>query len=285
MKKKIYLAFLWHQHQPMYKNPTTGTYELPWVRLHATKDYYDMVAILDDFPKIKSNFNLVPSLLIQLEEYASGKAKDKFLELTLKNAADLTQDDKVFVLFNFFMANWENMICKNNRYLQLLEQRGRHTSQSEIRNSLAFFKEQDFRDLQVWFNLAWFDPYWIKTDEFIKSLYAKGRDFTEEEKHKLIQKQLEICGKIVQKHKEAQDRGQIEVSVSPFYHPILPLLCDTDCAKQSAPHMQLPKERFSHPEDADWHIKAAVKHYETLFGQKPKGMWPSEGSVSDMAGN
>ncbi|MDR1942243.1 MAG: hypothetical protein LBQ47_07940, partial [Endomicrobium sp.] len=214
--KKIYLAFLWHQHQPMYKNPSTGAYELPWVRLHATKDYYDMVAILDGFPKIKANINLVPSLLVQLEEYACGKANDKFLELTKKSAEALTQDEKVFILMNFFMANWDTMVFPYNRYLQLLEKRGRQTTGEEIRRTLNYFKSEDFRDLQVWFNLAWMDPYWRKTDEFIKYLYDKGRDYTEEEKDKLISKQLEICGMVVKKHKEAQDRGQIEVSVTPF---------------------------------------------------------------------
>jgi alpha-amylase/alpha-mannosidase (GH57 family)/DNA-dependent RNA polymerase auxiliary subunit epsilon len=274
---------LWHQHQPMYKNPVTNSYELPWVRLHAIKDYYDMVAILDDFPKIKLNINLVPSLIVQLEDYASGKAKDKFVDMTLKDASQLSQDDKIFILMNFFMANWENMIAPNNRYLQLLEKRGRHTSETEVKSCLAFFKDEDFRDLQVWFNLAWFDPYWIRTDDFIKGLYNKGRDFTEEDKHLLIQKQFEICGKIVQKHKEAQDRGQIEVTVSPFYHPILPLLCDTNSALEATPHMQLPKERFSYPQDADKQISDAAAYYEKCFGQKPKGMWPSEGSVSAQA--
>ena len=282
--KKIYLAFLWHQHQPMYKNPSTGNYELPWVRLHATKDYYDMVAVLDNYPKIKANFNLVPSLLIQLEEYASGQAKDKFLDLTLKDASQLAEDEKVFILMNFFMANWDNMIFPYNRYLQLLEKRGRHTTEAEIRKTLNYFKVEDFRDLQVWFNLTWMDPYWRKTDELVGYLYDKERDFTEEDKQKLVAKQLEICGKIVEKHKEAQDRGQIEVSIAPYYHPILPLLCDTNAAHQATPGMVLPKSRFSHPQDANWHITNAIDYYEKLFGRKPSGMWPSEGSVSnDMA--
>ncbi|MDR2708419.1 MAG: glycoside hydrolase [Elusimicrobiota bacterium] len=279
---KTNLAFLWHQHQPVYKNPQTDVYELPWVRLHATKDYFDMVAILDDFPKIKLNFNFVPSLLVQLEEYASGKAKDKYLLLTLKNPADLNDDEKIFILLNFFAANWDNIISKNNRYLQLLEHRGHHTSAAEVAACLALFKEQDFRDLQVWFNLAWFDPYWKKTDSFIAGLFAKGRDFTEAEKHELIKKQLEICGKIAAKHKEVQDRGQIEVSISPFYHPILPLLCDTDCAKEAMPHITLLKKRYAHPEDAVWQIQEALNYYEKIFGFKPKGMWPSEGSVSNL---
>ena len=279
--KKVYLAFLWHQHQPMYKNPLDNIYKLPWVRLHATKDYYDMVAILDNYPKVKVNINLVPSLLMQLDEYSKGIAKDKFLDLTLKPAIELSEDDKVFILMNFFMANWDNMIFPYNRYHQLLEKRGKQTSEADIRRILNYFKIEDFRDLQVWFNLSWFDPYWRRQDEFINSLYIKGRDFTEEEKCKLIEKQLQICGMIVAKHKELQDRGQIEVSVTPFYHPIMPLLCDTNNALEATPNIVLPKKRFSHKEDAVWHVQAAINYYEKLFGRKPTGMWPSEGSVCD----
>jgi len=281
--KKIYLAFLWHQHQPSYKNPSTGYYELPWVRLHAVKDYYDMVAALDNFPKVKANFNLVPSLITQLEEYASGQAKDIFIDLTLKEAELLNEDEKVFILLNFFMANWETMVFPYNRYLQLLEKRGKNTTEAEIRDTLSYFKPEDFRDLQVWFNLCWMDPYWRKNDLLVSYLYDKERDFTEEDKKMLVAKHLEICGKIIQKHKEAQDRGQIEVSVTPFYHPILPLLCDTNSALQSAPNMQLPAMRFTHREDAAKQIFDAVECYERNFGHKPKGMWPSEGSVSNDA--
>ncbi len=279
MAKKTYLAFLWHQHQPIYKDPLSNTYELPWVRLHATKDYYDMVAILDDYPKIKSNVNLVPSLLIQLDEYAKGIAKDKFLDLTLKPVLELNEEEKIFILMNFFMANWETMVYPYNRYHQLLDKRGKQTSREDIKRMLNYFKPEDIRDLQVWFNLSWFDPYWRKHDEFIDSLYIKGRDFTEEEKRILIEKQLKICGMIVEKHKELQDRGQIEVSVTPFYHPIMPLLCDTNNALDATPNIVLPKKRFSHPEDTIWHVQNAINYYEKLFGRKPKGMWPSEGSV------
>jgi alpha-amylase/alpha-mannosidase (GH57 family) len=272
--KKTYLAFLWHQHQPMYKNPVTGIYELPWVRFHATKDYYDMVTILDGFPKIKSNINLVPSLIMQLEEYASGSAKDRFMDLTLKDAKLLTTDEKIFISTNFFLANLDNMILPYPRYSQLYDKKVQKPDGS-------LFEEQDLRDLQMWFNLSWFDPYWRKNDEFIKYLYDKGKDFTEEEKRKLIDKQIEVCGKIVFKHKEVQDRGQLEVTVTPFYHPILPLLCDTDVAKEAIPEIVLPQKRFVHPEDASWHIENAVSYYEERFGVKPSGMWPSEGSVSN----
>ena len=279
--KKIHLAFLWHQHQPQYKNPSTNMYELPWVRLHATKDYYDMAQILEGFPKIKSNFNLVPSLIVQLEDYASGNARDRYLDLTLKDAGEITQDEKIFILQNFFKANWETMVFPHNRYHQLLEKRGRQTCLDEIKRTLSYFTVTDVRDLQVWFNLAWMDPYWIKNDPLVRSLFNKSRDFSENDKQLLIQKQREICGLVVGKHKELQDRGQIEVTTTPFYHPILPLLCDSNIASEAIPSLTLPKKTFRHPEDAKAQVQKAVEFYTKRFGRSPRGMWPSEGSVSE----
>lgn len=279
--KKLHIAFLWHQHQPMYKNPSTGVYELPWVRLHATKDYYDTVAILDEFPAIKSNFNLVPSLLAQLDEYAQGTARDRFMDLTLKPADTLTEEDKIFILSNFFMANWGTMVFPYPRYGQLLEKRGRHVSTSEIKRIQVYFKPAEMRDLQVWFNLAWMDPYWKTHDELVRTLFAKGSNFTEDDKQLLVKKQLEICGRIVGKYREMQDRGQIEVSTTPFYHPILPLLCDTNNALGATPQITLPAKRFQHREDAKIQVQKAVDYYTRCFGRPPRGMWPAEGSVAE----
>src|SRR5882724_1840292 len=126
------VLFLWHQHQPLYKDSVTHRYELPWVRLHATKDYLDMVTLLDEFPAIKANFNLVPSLLTQLDDYAGGKAQDVFLDLTRKPAADLTAEDRLFMLQNFFMAHWEHMIDPYPRYRELLDKRGRMISPESL---------------------------------------------------------------------------------------------------------------------------------------------------------
>ncbi|MCB4790472.1 MAG: glycoside hydrolase [Elusimicrobia bacterium] len=279
--KKIYLAFLWHNHQPIYKNPSTGIYELPWVRLHACKDYFDTAAILDEFPKIRANFNLVPSLMIQLDEYAKGIARDKYMDMTLKKAAELSLDEKVFILHNFFMANWETMIFPYPRYKNLLEKRGKHISIDDLKRIQSYFRIQDMLDLQVWFNLSWMDPYWRENDELVSSLYKKGENFTEEDKKALIDKQLSICGLIINKYKELQDKGQIEVSVTPFYHPILPLLLDTNNARISNSNTALPKNRFQHRKDAQVQIQKAVNYYKEKFGNPPKGMWPSEGSVSE----
>jgi len=280
---KLHLAFLWHQHQPMYKNPETGIYEMPWVRLHAAKDYYDLAAILDEFPKIKFNINLVPSLMLQLDDYASGNAKDKIMEVALKPVTELKAEEKIFILENFFMANASTKIMPFERYRELYTSfvGRRFLSREEVGRIALRLKPQEILDIEVWFHLAWTDPYWRRKDNFIDGLFKKGKNFTEEEKINLIKKHLEICGTVVGKHKELQERGQAEISTTPFYHPILPLLCDTSVAKVAMPWITLPQNRFRHPEDAKTQIQKAIEFYTKKFGALPRGFWPSEGSVSE----
>lgn len=281
MANKIYLALLWHQHQPFYEDLKTGQAIMPWVRLHATKDYYDMAAILDRYPLVQVTINLVPSLLVQLQNYAQNKSTDAWLEHTLIPAAQLTEKEKCWILENFFSCNWDTMIFPNPRYYGLFEKRGKFATLDEIKRKMSYFTTQDFLDLQVWFNLAWMDPIWQDNDPIVSEIYKKGKNFTEEEKLKLIQKQKEICQLTIDKHRELWHKGQIEISTTPFYHPILPLLCDTDSAQMAMPGSPKPKKRFHHSEDAKYHITQAIEFIEKLFGKKPVGMWPSEGSVSE----
>jgi len=269
---KLHIAFLWHMHQPYYKTLKENRFQMPWVRLHGIKDYYDMVAILDDFPKIKQTFNLVPSLVEQIEEYTERGCSDRHLELSRKSVEDLTPHEKTEILSSFFSAHFPTMIQPFTRYRSLREK--------SARKGVKSFSKQDILDLQVWSNLVWFDPI-FRNDGIVSQLFAKGEGFSEGEKQELLNKQIEIMRMIVPKYKEVQDRGQIEVSISPYYHPILPLLYDTNIAKESNPNINLPKNRFRHPEDAEQHIKAAIEFYRKRFGKLPKGMWPSEGSVSE----
>lgn len=277
----LYIAFLWHMHQPFYKDPFTNAYRLPWVRLHGTKDYLDMASILEDYPDIKQTFNLVPSLMEQIIDYTENNVKDTFLEVTMMRPSDLTESDKIFILENFFFANWDTMVRPFARYYELLLKRGLRFSKSDLHRTIKYFSENDFLDLQVLFNLAWTDPMLRSKDVFLSNLVLKGRDYTEEEKKLLVERQLSILRKIIPKYKELASNGRIEISTSPFYHPILPLLGDTDIARTSSPDIRLPKRRFSHPEDADKQIEMAISYFEKVFGYKPNGMWPSEGSVSE----
>ncbi len=268
-------------HQPFYKDPETGLYRLPWVRLHGTKDYLDMLEILLEFPDIKQTFNFTPSLLEQIMDYTENLAKDRYLELTLKNASELDTDDKLFILENFFLANWENMIRPFPRYQELLTKRGLHLIKSDLIRAAKYFNQNDFLDLQVLFNLCWIDPMFRQKDPFLKVLADKGKDYTEEDKHLLVSRQLSILKQIIPRYAEAVKTGQIELSVSPFYHPILPLLCDTNSARTALPDIKLPQKRFSHPEDAVKQIRMGIDFFEKTFGYRPVGMWPSEGSVSE----
>jgi alpha-amylase/alpha-mannosidase (GH57 family) len=275
------VAILWHMHQPFYQDLATGEHILPWVRLHGIKDYWGMVALLREFPQVRVTFNLVPSLLVQLEAFARGEAQDRHLALGLKPADALSEDERAFCVENFFHAHKPRMIDPFPRYAELLSRRGSNSKGLSPRALAAHFSTEDIRDLQVWHKLVWIDALYFERDERIRALVAKDRGYTEEDKALLRSVELEILGAVVPEYREAARRGQVELSTSPFYHPILPLLCDTDIYLRTHPQSRMPRERFRRPEDAFEQLTRAVALHERLFGRRPDGVWPSEGSVSD----
>ncbi|HYG97972.1 MAG TPA: glycoside hydrolase family 57 protein [Terriglobales bacterium] len=275
---QIRLVFLWHQHQPFYKDLVTGEYRLPWVRMHALKDYFGMVKLLEEFPRVHQNFNLVPSLIVQMQDYLSGTARDPFLQAAARPARDLTQADKHFVLDYLFQANVDNMIGRYPRYRELWE-KFLSLGASSAR-AVHYFQTQDYADLQVLSQIAWFDEFFLEQSDMAE-LVRKGRNFTEQDQRFVIARQREIIGAVLPAHANAARRGSIEISTSPFYHPILPLLCDSDIGAVSHPGMKLPQKRFQHAEDAREQIKRGLDLHERVFGIRPKGLWPSEGSVSE----
>jgi len=272
------VAILWHMHQPFYQDLVTGEHILPWVRLHGLKDYFGMVALLREFPKVKLTFTLVPSLLVQLEAFALNQARDRTLALSLKPASQLTDEEKRFILAHFFHAQRARMIEPYPRYAELLRRSEEAGGNGGAAKALS---ETDFRDLQVWHKLAWVDPFWWDGDARVKGLLAQGRGFSEEDKLVLREVELEILGSVVPEYAAAAARGQVEIAASPFYHPILPLVCDTDIYLRTHPHSRMPRQRFRHPEDALAQVERAAVYHEQLFGRRPVGLWPSEGSVSD----
>ena len=264
-------------HQPQYRDPETGQYLLPWTRLHATKDYWGMVKLLEEFPRFHATFNLVPSLCMQLEEYASGMFKEPWFELTFKKTEELTRDDKSEILARAFHLNHERLMSRWPRFVELYEwSRGAGGAQA-----LVTFTPRDWRDLQVLSQLAWMDEEWLNKDPEICRLANRGKDFTAKDSLVLRAKQIELMGLVLPAYKEAAGRGQVELSTTPFYHPILPLLCDSDVARVANPGTPLPRRAFRHPEDAREQLRRAKEYHEKLFGAKPVGLWPSEGSVSD----
>ena len=284
-KKRLNIAFWWHMHQPLYKDPYTGEFLMPWVLLHGTKDYLDMVAILDKYPEIKQTFNIVPSLIEQINEYAGGDFKDTFVNLTKKRVSDLSASDKEAILRSFFQANLERMIrpsegSGSERYFSLLLKRGFSDDADSISKAVRYFTDGELLDLQVLFNLVWIDPMIVAGDKTLTRLKEKGRGYTEDDKAELLKKQVEIMGAILPKLKDSSECGQIEVTTTPYYHPILPLLCDSESALVAMPGSPLPTQRFRHPEDAAEQIRRGISLHRDTFGIDPKGMWPSEGSVS-----
>jgi alpha-amylase/alpha-mannosidase (GH57 family) len=274
----IRVALLWHQHQPFYKDLVSGEYRLPWVRLHALKDYYGMVKLLDEFPQVHQTINLVPSLIWQIQDYVSGKASDPFLALASKPAADLTPEEQRFALAYLFQANTVHMIGRYPRYNELWH-RYESTGQNPER-SLDYFQVQDFADLQVLSQIAWFDEFFLQQPE-IAELIKKGRGYTRDDQQVMLKWQREILSCVLPAHAAAAKSGSVEISTSPFYHPILPLVCDSNQGGVSSSGLPLPQTRYRHPEDAREQIKRGLDLHQEVFGVRPIGVWPSEGSVSE----
>ena len=274
-EKKLSIAFVWHLHQPNYKDSETNMYLMPWVRLHAIKDYLDMLLILDDFPKIKQTFNIVPLLIDQLEDYAYNEAHDVHSALTIKEVKNLSEQDKIFILNSFFDANYNNMICIHPRYKELYQKR------HSVGGNTKDFSEQEYSDILMWFNLAWFDPSWRKINPELNAFYVKEEGYTLEDRIRVIELQRELIRDIIPAYKERFEQGKIEITTSPYYHNILPLIIDNDCKKLGNGIETLPRNHFAHPEDAMTQIQKSIEKFEKIFGQKPKGFWPSEQCVSD----
>jgi alpha-amylase/alpha-mannosidase (GH57 family) len=269
---------LWHQHQPFYKDLVTGEYRLPWVRMHALKDYYGMVKLLDEFPKIHQTFNIVPSLMNQIQDYVDGTAHDPFLQVAAKAAKDLTPGERQFALRYLFQANETHLIGRYPRYRELWEKYRNNGALTE--RAEKDFSPQDFTDLQVLSQIAWFDEFFLE-DKDVAALIQKGSGFALEDQQFVIKREQELIGKALPAHAEAAQKGLIEISTSAFYHPILPLVCDTNMGAVSTQGLPLPQERFRHPEDAREQLLRGLDLHEKVFGVRPKGVWPSEGSVSE----
>lgn len=268
-------------HQPFYFVGDSRVARMPWPRLHATKGYYDMLGVLLRHPGATATVNLTPSLVLQLEMYAAG-ASDVWLELSRKAPDSLTHEEKVELLSTFFMANWETMVEPIPRYRELLEKRGRTGGPEVWSRSARDFTAQDILDLQVLFNLAWFGYTALEEDPRLRQMREKP-GFSEEDRAYVLEAQRRICGRVLEGYRKAWEGGALELSTTPLFHPIIPLLIDTAAAREALPEVRLPKRRFRHPEDASAQIELACAEHERLFGRRPEGMWPSEGAVSQDA--
>jgi alpha-amylase/alpha-mannosidase (GH57 family) len=266
--KKLKIALLWHFHQPYYKQD--NEFFLPWVRLHGVKDYWDLPELFYEYPKIKQTVNIVPSLWVQIQQYVSGECRDRVQTLTLMDPQSMNEDTKNELLRLFFLSNPENMIKIYPRFKELLA----------MKESGIKFSNQDITDLQVWYNLCWIGNYSRKRPA-VQSLINKERNYDENDKLLVLEIHREILSQVENQLKTLQRLNRIEVSVSPYHHPILPLLVDSKAVNESMPNALLPGNLFVFPEDAKAQIDNSIDYYKSIFGNNPIGMWPSEGSISD----
>lgn len=277
MTHPLYVAFIWHQHQPLYRSPLTsgGRYHLPWVRLHGIKDYLDMVLLLERYPKLHQTVNLVPSLLLQIEDYVAGTAYDPYLELTLTPEDNLTPEQLGFIVDRFFDAHYPTMVEPYRRYRQLFEQR-----EQRGRNwCVQYWSRQDFSDLLAWHNLAWFDPLFHEDPE-ISAWLSQQQGFTLADRQRIYAKQQHILAGIIPQHHKMQQQGQLEITTTPYTHPILPLLISERAARVACPGLPLPRYSFHWEQDVTTQLRKAKTCYQHRFHRDPKGLWPSEQSVS-----
>ena len=270
MVKKLSVAFVWHMHQPCYKDENNGLYLMPWVRLHAVKDYLDMLLLTEEFPNIKQTFNLVPLLLDQIEDYANNGAHDLHSKYTVSNVEEMSDEDKDFILSNFFAANYEHQIEPNPRYLELYNKY--YNSTGSINN----FSNQDFSDLMAIFNLVWIDPIHIKNSQEIAALVAKQTNYTLEDRIRIIELHREIMRQIIPEYKKQLEAGKIEISTSPYYHSLIPLMINHETARTSHKGITLPDVPGALRSFAQIQIDKSIKKIENTFGKKPDGMWLPE---------
>jgi len=308
----LYLNIIWHQHQPLYVDPETDELTGPWVRTHATKDYWDMAAMHERFPEVHATINLTSSLLLQLENYyvarmaplvrmdengkraidaeayfAAGYPTDPWIDLALKPTEKFTDAERAKLLteqWNAFGMS-EIQIARFPEYEAL--RRMPHETLSIA----------DMRDVKTWFFVAHFDPDFLRgtasLDVNLSDLVEErdgqffvrgGKRFSERDANRVVAEAVRVMEEVVPVHRRLLESGQLEIITTPFYHPILPLLVDSDVAKTCQPKSELPT-RFAYPTDANAQVIKGVNFYERLFKRAPQGMWPAEGSISQGAAN
>jgi alpha-amylase/alpha-mannosidase (GH57 family) len=276
----LHVTFVWHFHQPSYWDPIRQTETMPWARMHSIKGYCDMADALERHPDVRANINLVPSLIDRWVDLSESEFNDEYYRVAMVPADELSPVQKEFLILRFFQANWDTMIQPHPRYHQLLVKRGHQLTPELIRRAVDGFTTEDFRDLQVWFDLSWFGYSAVERFEELQELRRRDREFREEDKWTIWQIQRQIISELVPRYRRLWEQGQIEVTTTPYFHPILPLLIDSECAREGLSNAPMPSERFQAPDDARFHLERARARVSEVLGREPEGLWPAEGSVS-----
>ena len=291
MKKtrpKLYLNLYWHMHQPDYRDIVSNEYVLPWTYLHAIKDYSDMAYHLEANSKARVTFNFVPILLEQLEDYAEqfkqNRIRDPLLALLVEPDLEGVSHDKCRLIVNScFKSHHEKMLSPFPRYQRLLQLYQLIEPISDTNEEFRYLSAQYKADLLVWYHLAWCGESVRRNNKVVQTLMIKGMGFTLEDRKQLFDVIGETITHLIPRYKALMKSKQIEISTTPYYHPILPLLIDFKTTIDAMPYAPLPKyaKYAGGQERAAAHVLAANQYHTNLFGQSPRGMWPAEGGVSN----
>lgn len=264
-------------HQPYYRDDASHKTKMPWVFLHCIKDYYDIPYYLSKFESLKATFNIVPSLIVQIYKYIDNTANDEFLNAIQKKVEDLDAEEIKILEDYIFLANENNMIKPFWRYHELF------LKFVAEKRSLKDFDKNEILDAEVLFLLSWTGNYLRENSNIVKSLISQGVNFTYDQKVELIREYTRFISQILPFYKQLKEKGQIEISTTPCYHPILPLLIDINTGKEADPNINVPEATADFKDFAEIQVANAIDIFENEFGFKPNGFWPGEGSVSNDA--
>ncbi|HIP52965.1 MAG TPA: glycoside hydrolase [Chromatiales bacterium] len=287
--KPLNVVFCWHMHQPDYRGPDDSAYQLPWVYLHGIKDYVDMVAHLEAQPAARAVVNFAPVLLEQLADYANqvkawldhGKLiRDPLLAALAGPGLPMETDQRMELVSACLRANEKHLINRFPQYKKLSEL----AKWVEANEGMGgYLNDQFLIDILVWYHLAWMGESVRQNDLRIQSLQKKAEGFSNEDRRSLMQVIGELLSGVIDRYRTLAEEGRIELSVTPYAHPIIPLLLDLQCAREAMPDVVLP-EMQEYPGGearARWHIRKGIATFKKHFGFCPVGCWPSEGGVSE----
>jgi alpha-amylase/alpha-mannosidase (GH57 family) len=285
----LQVVFCWHMHQPYYKGPEGSDYLLPWVYLHGLKDYADMAAHLEHAPDAKAVVNFAPVLLEQIDDYSeqieawlkNGQLiKDPLLAALAGPGLPVDDASRKALMSACLRANEHRLISRFKHFNELADL-VKHILEND--RMVTYLNDQCLVDLLVWYHLAWVGECQRVNDLRVRSLQAKGRDFNSEDRRRLLELIWEVLRGLPGRYAALAESGQVELSVTPYAHPIVPLMIDMDSAKDALPSIHMP-ELKAYPggeSRARWHIRKGLEVFEKHFGFRPKGCWPSEGGVSE----
>ena len=288
-KPLLKVVLCWHMHQPEYRDMRSGEYQLPWTYLHGIKDYGDMVAHLEAVPEARVVVNFTPILLEQIDDYSrqisaylqgNGIIKDPLLAALVEPVLPTEPERRMALIKDCLRANEERLIKPFKVYRHLA---GMGHWLDKHHSALMYVDNQYLADLLVWHHLAWTGETVRRADSRISRLIKKGTGFTFEDRRSLLEVIGELLATVLSRYRVLAERGQIELSVTPYAHPIVPLLLDLESATEAMPEATLPlcSNYPGGEERVRWHIRHGLDIFQRFFGFSPQGCWPSEGSVSE----